>query len=68
MVIVINLYKGIGVNIENLLKILKVDNFQYIVIILIFISNMIITLINLWKLGTKDFEYIKLIESIETNF
>lgn len=29
---------------------------------------MIITLINLWKLGTEDVEYLRLIESIETNF
>lgn len=68
MVIVMDLYNAIGVKIETLLKEIGVDGFSYIVIILIFIISMIITLINLWKLGTEDVEYLRLIESIETNF
>ena len=68
MVIVMDLYNAIGVKIETLLKEIGVDGFSYIVIILIFIISMIITLINLWKLGTEDVEYLSLLESIETNF
>lgn len=68
IVMVLNIYTAAGNIIEKLLKEMNADTLTFICIILVLFISLIITVLNLWKQGTKDFKYTRLIEDIEINF
>lgn len=68
IVMVLKIYAATGNIIEMLLKEMNADMLTFISIMLVLVSSLIITVLNLWKYGTKDFEYKRLIEDIEINF
>lgn len=68
IVMVLKIYTGVGNIIEKLLKEMNADTLTFICIILVLFISLIITVLNLWKQGTKDFKYTRLIKDIEINF
>lgn len=68
IVMVLNIYTAAGDIIEKLLKEMNADTLTFICIILVLFISLIITVLNLWKQGTKDFKYTRLIKDIEINF
>ena len=68
IVMVLNIYTAAGDIIEKLLKEMNADTLTFIGIILVLFISLIITVLNLWKQGTKDFKYTRLIKDIEINF
>lgn len=67
IVMVLNIYTAAGDIIEKLLKEMNADTLTFICIILVLFISLIITVLNLWKQGTKDFKYTRLIKDIEIN-
>lgn len=68
MVLVLNIFTTGGNLLENNLNVMNIGYFTYIGVFCIYIATLIMTLLHLWWLGTKDYKYVCLVEGIKNNY